>query len=189
MFVKKILLLFVSFFLVLGLVACDDGQEASGETEEETPTETETTENEEVDESDQEGAEETDGSEWDEFKIQENIVGKSDKDFTELTKNKPTKVRNDTTGKWRKTTLTENVNIEEYILSYYNTYMEEEEVHFVINFTNNTTTWINEMGGLIHVEVRERVDKEEHDASTLGSGMVLEKYMIYPDGDIEKVED
>lgn len=126
---------------------------------------------------------------WDDLKDKDMIVGKSDKDFSNISKSKPTDVRNDKTGNWRKSTLSEDIDIEEYALSYNETHMKEDEVHHIINFTRNTTTWLNKMNGLLYIDIKERVDKEEHDASTLGSGMILKSYVIYPDGDIQELED
>ena len=127
-------------------------------------------------------------SEWDDLKEKDNLVGKSDKDFKGMSDAKPSKVRNDSTGKWRITKIAESIPIEEYALSYSDLYMNEDEVHFIVNFNYNTTTWLNKMGGLLFVEVREYVKREEHDANVLGSGMTLKSYTIYPDGDIEEME-
>lgn len=174
--------------LVLFLTAC--GSEPSEKTAtDEVETNESSTDKATVDETDveEENEIEEDNSAWDDVKNLDNIIGKSDKDFTELTKSKPSKVRNDKTGNWRKITLSENINIEEYALSYAEKHMNEGEVHYIINFTNNTTTWLNNLGGLLYVDVKERVDKEEHDAATLGSGMLLKSYVIYPDGDIEEL--
>ena len=120
----------------------------------------------------------------------EGAIGKSDKDFTEITTLKPTTVRNDTTEKWRKTTVSKSVDINEYILSYNKLYMTEDTtVHAIVNFTNKTTTLINDNGEYINVKTHEYIDKEEHDAKQLGSGMLLEEFNIYKDnGDITKVE-
>ena len=125
---------------------------------------------------------------WDDLKEQDKIVGKSDEDFSKVTKDKPREVRNDKTGKWRITKIAESIPIEKYALSYSDLYMKEDEVHFIVNFNYNTTTWLNKMGGILFVEVREYVKREEHDAEVLGSGMTLKSYTIYPDGDIEEVE-
>src|SRR5699024_7113345 len=109
--------------------------------------------------------------------------------FLEITKSKPSDVRNDVTDSWKVVTASKGADMAEYALSYHDTYMEEDEVHFIVNFGNNTTTWLNHMGGLLYVDIRERVDKEEHDADKLGTGMVLKSYIIYPDGDIEELEE
>lgn len=123
---------------------------------------------------------------WADVKELDKIVGKSDKDFESVEKDEATEVTNDNTGSWRKTSIAENINIEEYALSYYDTYMEDDEVHHIINFTRNTTTWLNYMGGRLFVDIKEYVKGEEHDASMLGSGVLLASFVIYPDGDIEE---
>ncbi len=122
---------------------------------------------------------------WGDLKEHDKIVGKSDKDFKNVTKSKPSEVRNDKTGNWRILKIAEDLDIEEYALSYAELYMKDSEVHYIVNFNYNTTTWLNKMGGLLYVEVREYVKREEHDANNLGSGMTLKGYTIYPDGDIE----
>src|SRR5699024_7976500 len=123
-------------------------------------------EDEYIEETDNDEVNNEEALSWDDFKDKERIVGKSDKDFSHISKSKPTDVRNDKTGNWRKSTLAENIDIEEYALSYQELHMKEDEVHHIINFTRNTTTWLNEMNGLLYVDIKERVDKEEHDAST-----------------------
>lgn len=165
----------------------DQVEEVSAELEEETEEEKvgkKEKENETSKDDDKADDEDT----WDDVKNKDKIIGKSDKDYSKITKSKPSKVRSDKTGNWKKSTFAENVDIEEYLLSYSDLYMEEDEIHFIINFNYNTTTWISEMNGLLYAEVREHVEKEEHDASTLGNGMTLKGYVIYPDGDIEETE-
>lgn len=118
----------------------------------------------------------------------EGSIGKSDKDFLELTTTKPSEVRGDNTGNWRKVTISESVDIEEYIVSYNNLYMEEDQVHAIVNFNYNTTTMLNDFGNMVSVRIHEYVDKEEHDASKLGSGMLLKEYEIHKDnGDIIEI--
>lgn len=130
--------------------------------------------------------EEIESSEWDDLK--ENIVGKSDKDASEIISSKPSDVRNDTTKNWKKNTISESVDTFDYTLSYHDEYMAEGEIHFIVNFAYNTTTTLNYMNGLLFVDIHEYRDGEEHDASSLGSGMLLQSYIIYPDGDIEEIE-
>lgn len=196
---KRLLILLAVLFLAAcseeelateGLVDRDDPSEEQTEEVESMEEESEPVEEELADDSEAEQEEEAteEDSDWDEVKNQDNIVGKSDKDFSELKDTEPTDVRNDTTGNWRKITISENVDITEYALSYSDLHMNEGEVHHIINFGNDTTTWLNEMGGLLYVDVKEYVEDEEHDASTLGSGMTLKSYVIYPDGDIEEIE-
>lgn len=103
--------------------------------------------------------------------------------------NKPNDVRNDTTGKWKKATTSESIDITEYALEYSKEHMQDNETHFIVNFTNNTTSVLNVLDGLLYVDVHERVEKEEHDAKTIGSGMLLKEYIIYEDGEIQEVGD
>lgn len=124
---------------------------------------------------------------WDDVKEKDNIVGVSDKDFSKLKKMKSGKVRDDVTGKWRMLVMSGNEDVLEYLISYEKRNMKEDEVHFIINFTNQTTTVINNSNGLLGVDVKEYVSKEEHSAKTIGSGMLLKSYIIYPDGDIEEI--
>lgn len=121
----------------------------------------------------------------------EESIGKSDKDFTDITKSKARDINNDVTGKWRKTTLSESVNLNEYILSYNKLFMDKETtVHWIINFANKTTTRVIDSGDYIEATTYEYVEKEEHDAKKIGSGMKLGEYRIYKDnGDIEEVGD
>lgn len=140
---------------------------------------------------DNKGAEVIEMSEEDKVIYEEmkgEIIGKSDKNFKEATNAEPVSVRNDKTGNWRKTSISEDIDIEEYALSYNKEHMKDGEIHFIINFTRNTTTVIRKSGGLLDVEIKEHVKKEEHDAKTIGSGMMLKEYKTYPDGDIEEIK-
>lgn len=136
----------------------------------------------EVDE--EESANEVETS-WDDLKG--DVVGKSAKDFLELTSSEPRDVRNDTTESWKKSTISESVDILEYLSSYKDLYMSEGDTHWIINFSYNTTTRIYFTGGLLYIDITEYVNKEEHNADILGTGMLLGSYVIYPDGDIEEL--
>lgn len=120
----------------------------------------------------------------------EGTIGKSEKDFTIITKSSPGKVREDTTGKWRKITTSTSEDTIDYMLSYNKLHMTEETtVHAIVNFANKTTTMINDFESYLSVKVHEYVEKEELDANKLGSGMVLGEYNIYKDnGDIVKID-
>lgn len=88
-------------------------------------------------------------------------------------------VRNDVTGKWRKSLIAENVEPKDYALDYYKQYFKsDDEIHAIINFNYNTTTKLSVMDNLLDVTIYEYVDKEEHDAKVLFSGMVLDEYFI-----------
>lgn len=99
------------------------------------------------------------------------------------------KVRNDATGNWRISCIAENIDMSEYALDYYKQYFtDDSEIHFIVNFNNNTTTKIMNMGDDLDVTVQEYVSKEEHDAKLLGSGSVLAEYFVNKEtGEIEKV--
>ena len=123
----------------------------------------------------------------------EEAIGKSDKDVAELVEGaKPSSMLNDVTGHWKLMRIATTIyDIESYALSYYNEFFEKQEadeVHWVVNFTNNTTTSIKYMSGILFVDVFEYEEKEEHDAKKIGSGELLAQYLVYTDnGDIEKI--
>lgn len=96
-------------------------------------------------------------------------------------------VRNDTTGNWRVVVTSKKFDVEEMLFDYHDNFMEEGEVHFIVSFATNTTTVIRNDGGMISAEVHEYVDKEEHDAKILGSGMILAEYIVNSDGEIEEI--
>lgn len=159
----------------------DESEDAIEEQEDESESATEEQE-------ESEDTSEEDTSTWDDLKDKDKIVGVSNKDFLSVSKSKPTEVNNDSTGNWRKVTLSENIKIEEYASSYADEYIEDGEIHFIVNFANKTTTRISNDFGLLSVTIHEYVDKEEHDANKMPSGMVLKDYVIYPDGDIEEIK-
>lgn len=95
----------------------------------------------------------------------------------------PQSVRNDTTGSWKYCMIAQSgITAEDYAYNYYKTCFESgDTVHYVVNVSTNTTTCISDLGGLVAVTTTEYVDGEEHDASTLGGGMVLGSWNLYPD--------
>lgn len=101
-------------------------------------------------------------------------------------------VRNDVTGRWRLAKVATNTPTEEYALDYYKAFFkDDDEVHIIVNFTLKTTTFLNSAGtNIIFCDIHEYVDKEEHDASALGGGMLLASYGINKEtGAIEKLVD
>lgn len=100
-------------------------------------------------------------------------------------------VRNDKTGKWKIATMSETpLEIQNYAASIWENFGgDDQPVLWVVNFGTKTTTQFNYMMGMIDVTIHEYVEDEEHDASELGGGMVLNEYYVYLDnGDIEKVQ-
>lgn len=184
----------VAIFILLMVISAalrDDEAELEAKEKEvveekEEPEEEEKEDDEEPDEEEQE-EDKLDEVSWDDVKDLDKIVGKSDKDYSSITKTKPDKVRNDNTGKWKKSVIAENLKMEEYALSYKDLYMEEGEIHFIINFNYNTTSKLSYLDSLLYLTITEYEKKEEHDARDIGSGMILGKYIIYPDRDVEEI--
>lgn len=98
-------------------------------------------------------------------------------------------VNNDHTGNWRISTISQNVQMQDYALDYYKKYFKnDKEIHAIVNFNYNTTTQISVIGNLLDVSVYEYVDKEEHDANLLFSGKLLTEYHVDKDtGEIEEI--
>lgn len=84
-------------------------------------------------------------------------------------------VRDDKTGRWRMAKVADTTPTNDYVLEYYHEmFRSDDEVHFIINFTLNTTTVVRCEGGeVLYVDTHERVDKEELYADDLGGGMFM----------------
>lgn len=88
-------------------------------------------------------------------------------------------VRNDITGRWRISTTSDSIVPADYALEYYNAlFSSDDEIHAIWNATLNTTTRITASSGMLYVDTLEHVDGEEHDASLLFSGTVLDSRII-----------
>ena len=88
-------------------------------------------------------------------------------------------VRNDATGNWRIALIAENVEVKNIACNYYKAcFKNDSEIHFIVNFSSNTTSSIAVMSDTLHVTVREYVSGEEHDAKLLGGGAVLGEYYL-----------
>lgn len=99
-------------------------------------------------------------------------------------------VRNDVTGNWRVALIAENIHMQDYAVDYYKEYFKDDkEIHAIVNFTYNTTSKLTVVGDSIDVTVYEYVDKEEHDAKKLFSGMLLKEYFVnIKTGEIEEIQ-
>lgn len=169
-------------------------QENATETEEEKTTEPESTEPETKEQQTETPETAAEPEIEEEVPHREGMFGISDKDIYDI--GGPSdfprdKVRNDITGNWRVSAINKSFDIPYYALSYYNKYFyNDDEVHAIVNFSDNTTTRINYMSGNLYVTVLEYVKGEEHDANLMFSGTVLSEYIIYPDnGDIEYISE
>ncbi len=135
--------------------------------------------------------EETVEQEVQEVPHREGICGVSDKNCLDIDGTfAANSVRNDSTGKWRVSTISANVQMVEYAKSYYQwKFTGDDQIHCIVNFYNNTTTKIQYISGNLYVTVHDYVKGEEHDANLMFSGTVLQDYIVYLDnGDIEKLE-
>ena len=100
-------------------------------------------------------------------------------------------VPNDTTGKWRISSMASSKDITEYATDYYNTlFSSDDEIHAIVNFSLNTTTSISVLpDGTLDVSIHEYIDGEEHDAKALFGGMLLKEYFINPQtGEFEEIQ-
>lgn len=104
----------------------------------------------------------------------------------------PMDVDGDNTGKWKIVTLAQTgLEPQKIAYDYYKTCFEKgDTVHYIVNFSTNTTTRISDVGGnILEVATTEYVKKEEHDASTLGGGQPLGRWYVHLDTKkIEKIE-
>ena len=88
-------------------------------------------------------------------------------------------VRNDNTGKWRCAVIYTGENMVDHAMDYYKAYFEsDDELHFICNLGNKTTTAIRVLGENLQVDEREYVDKEEHDATIMNSGKLIQSYLV-----------
>lgn len=98
--------------------------------------------------------------------------------------------QNDVTGNWKRATTSAIFDPQDYALSYYDTYFgSNDETHFIVNFTMNTTTRISNIGGVLDVSIYDYVDGEEHDADKACSGTLLNEYNVdIGTGEITKIQ-
>ena len=85
-------------------------------------------------------------------------------------------VRGDTTGKWRIVKVANATPPSDYAVDYARAYMQDGDVHYIVNFSLKTTSQFTQTFGKLAVKTTEYVDKEEHDASIIGEGMLLTEH-------------
>ena len=113
-----------------------------------------------------------------------------DKDEDAIQLHFSNEVRNDVTGNWRIATLASDKSFLDFALAYYKEFVtSKDEIHAVVNFTDQTTTKISDapISGYVSVTVHKYVDGEEHDAKLLFGGEVTGDYWI--DVETGEVED
>ena len=96
-------------------------------------------------------------------------------------------VKNDVTGKWRLAIVDTSIPVNNYVVSYYNTYFKsDDELHGIINKHDGTTTAVSVMRGVFSITVHKYVPGEENDADLLFSGDVIsDGYYNMQTGQIE----
>lgn len=101
-----------------------------------------------------------------------------------------TDVRNDKTGNWKKVVSSRNFNMPDNAIGYYEKYMKDDEIHWLVSFATNTTTSIKENLEMLFVTIYEYEEKSEHDAKKINNGMILGEYIVYLDsGEIEDLDE
>ncbi len=71
---------------------------------------------------------------------------------------------------WRIQSVANSTPPADYALEYAKAYMNEGDIHFIVNFSLKTTTSYQIIAGKLTVKTYEYVEKEELDASIIGSG-------------------
>lgn len=89
-------------------------------------------------------------------------------------------VSGDTTGKWRIVKVANATAPYKYAVEYAKAYMQDADmtsIHYIVNFSLNTTTKLQIIDNRLCVTTTEYVEKEEHDASVIGNGLLyMEQY-------------
>lgn len=114
-------------------------------------------------------------------------ISRADKDIQSLDNVSPKVAPEDDSGNWFLTMQDSGEAFVDYSLSYAETYIGEasDEVHWVIDTTNQRTTSIENKGDYLHVWVYEHLEGEEQHVATLGTGVPITDYHVYKDnGDI-----
>lgn len=80
----------------------------------------------------------------------------------------------DVTGNWRLSTVVTSKSIKDYAFDYYKAYFNNDnEIHWIINYADNTTSRINCMDGYLFVSTYSHVDGEENSAKEIGGGSFI----------------
>lgn len=99
-------------------------------------------------------------------------------------------INGDVTGNWRLARVATDKETQDYALDYYKAFFKsDDEIHWIVNFSNNTTASIKCMGDFLFVDIFDYVKGEELSAKDIGSGTLLSEYQItISTGDIEKIQ-
>lgn len=99
-------------------------------------------------------------------------------------------IHDDTTGNWRLSRVATQKDTKDYALDYYKHFFSNnDEIHWIVNFTLNTTTSIRCVSGQLFVDEYDYVKGEELSAKKIGSGNLLAEYSIdIASGKTEKLQ-
>lgn len=103
----------------------------------------------------------------------------------------PHAMNDDDTGSWKVVTIAQSgLGPEDFAAAYYDACFEDDDtVHWIVNFSTNTTTSIARSGDQVFVTCYEYVDGEEHSAKDIGTGQLYGEWMLDPDsGKLEKLQ-
>lgn len=85
----------------------------------------------------------------------------------------------DVTGNWRLSTVLTEKSIDEYAFDYYKSYFNsDDEIHWIVNYSDNTTSCINCINGYLSITEYSHVDGEESSAKKIGSGSHISDFLI-----------
>lgn len=100
-------------------------------------------------------------------------------------------VRNDATGNWKISLVSDNKTAEDYAIDYYTKmFKSNDEIHAIVNFNLKTTAKLSMLTDeLLEVTTYEYVKGEEHDADKLFTGMLLTDITININtGEVEQLQ-
>ena len=85
----------------------------------------------------------------------------------------------DVTGNWRLSAVVTEKTIDEFAFDYYKSYFNsDDEIHWVVNYSDNTTSCINCISGYLSITEYSHVDGEENSAKKIGGGSHISDFLI-----------
>lgn len=99
-------------------------------------------------------------------------------------------MNDDVTGNFRLARVNTQKEAKDYAVDYYHNYFtNDDEIHWLVNFSLNTTSSITCMGDQLYVDTYDYVKDEELSAKEIGGGTLLSEYTIdLNSGDVTKVQ-
>lgn len=100
-------------------------------------------------------------------------------------------VKNDVTKNWRYSKVYTDFDALDYALYYYKRYFQSDnEIHAIINYSNNTTIRIQKTLEMLDVSVLSHIEEEEKDAKKLFCGDLIQDYLIsIESGELVNIEE